>query len=148
MDDSVQTTAGLNELVPKVYIASRTHRQLTQLVKELKRSGYNPKFTVLGSRQHYCINDDVKGALDINEACKEALKCTSNSRMDGEGYINKKRKNRNQNERGQCKYVGEAKRRCQGTGFTPDMDMEELLKFGMKHNGTESRKTSAYFFTS
>ena len=47
--------------IPKMYIASRTHRQLAQLVKELRRTGYSPRFTVLGSRNQYCIHDTVKG---------------------------------------------------------------------------------------
>lgn len=60
--------------VPKIYFASRTHKQLGQLVKELRRSGYAPKFTVLGSRQQYCINESVRRQKDINEACKEHFK--------------------------------------------------------------------------
>lgn len=59
---------------PKIFFASRTHKQLGQLVKELKRSGYSPQFTVLGSRNQYCVNDRVRAAKDINESCKEHLK--------------------------------------------------------------------------
>ena len=54
--------------MPKVYFASRTHKQLAQSIRELKRSGYQAKFTVLASRGQYCVNNQVKNQPDINEA--------------------------------------------------------------------------------
>lgn len=54
--------------MPKVYFASRTHKQLAQSIRELKRSGYQAKFTVLASRNQYCVNSQVKNTPDINEA--------------------------------------------------------------------------------
>lgn len=54
--------------MPKIYFASRTHKQLAQSIRELKRSGYQTKFTVLASRSQYCINSKVKKESDINEA--------------------------------------------------------------------------------
>lgn len=42
--------------LPKIYFASRTHKQLAQSIRELKRSGYQAKFTVLASRNQYCVN--------------------------------------------------------------------------------------------
>lgn len=54
--------------IPKIYFASRTHKQLAQSIRELKRSGYQTRFTVLASRSHYCINNRVKKESDINEA--------------------------------------------------------------------------------
>lgn len=59
--------------IPKIYFASRTHKQLSQVVRELRRSGYTPNFVVLASRSQYCINDRVRRAKDINEACFEAI---------------------------------------------------------------------------
>ena len=54
--------------MPKIYFASRTHKQLGQSIRELKRSGYQTKFTVLASRSQYCVNGQVKKESDINEA--------------------------------------------------------------------------------
>ncbi|XP_061696946.1 regulator of telomere elongation helicase 1 isoform X2 [Syngnathoides biaculeatus] len=45
--------------VPKIIYASRTHSQLTQVVKELKNTSYKPKVSVLGSREQLCINPEV-----------------------------------------------------------------------------------------
>ena len=70
----------------KIYFTSRTHSQLTQVVKELKRcpdyleiSGENLprpetiKISILGSRQHYCVHETVskfRGG-ELNENCKK-----------------------------------------------------------------------------
>lgn len=59
---------------PKIYYATRTHSQIAQVVAELKRSGYKPKMTILGSKQHYCVNSFVRNKPSIEEACEDALK--------------------------------------------------------------------------
>lgn len=45
----------------KVVYCSRTHAQLTQVVRELKRTDYGTRFTMalLGSREHMCVNSEV-----------------------------------------------------------------------------------------
>ena len=59
--------------VPKIFIASRTHSQLSQLVSELKSTAYRPGMSVLGSRAQYCINPRVTSEDDRNDACKKLL---------------------------------------------------------------------------
>ncbi|KAG0216106.1 Fanconi anemia group J protein [Mortierella sp. GBA30] len=60
--------------LPKIYFGSRTHKQITQLVKELKSNTvYRPKMVVLGSRNHYCINPKLKKVINKNDACQELL---------------------------------------------------------------------------
>ncbi|KAG0096794.1 Fanconi anemia group J protein, partial [Podila epicladia] len=50
------------------------HKQITQLVKELKSNTvYRPKMAVLGGRNHYCIHRKVKKAADKNDACQELV---------------------------------------------------------------------------
>jgi Rad3-related DNA helicase len=61
---------------PKVYICSRTHAQLEQLVRELRKTPYSPRMCVLGSREQYCINEDVcrpGTGKSKSEGCKEKL---------------------------------------------------------------------------
>ncbi|KAJ1493785.1 hypothetical protein T484DRAFT_1652007, partial [Baffinella frigidus] len=61
---------------PKVYICSRTHSQLEQLVRELRKTPYSPRMCVLGSREQYCINEDVcrpGTGKSKGEGCKEKL---------------------------------------------------------------------------
>jgi fanconi anemia group J protein len=58
-----------NETPVRIYYGSRTHRQIAQIVSELKASAYRPRMTVLGSRQHYCIHKEVKSKPNKNEEC-------------------------------------------------------------------------------
>ena len=53
---------------PRVYLCSRTHSQLHQLVRELKRTPYRPRYAILGSRRQYC---PIKKS---DEECQELTK--------------------------------------------------------------------------
>jgi regulator of telomere elongation helicase 1 len=58
--------------LPSVILyASRTHSQLSQVVSELKNTGYAPRMTVLGSREQLCIQStfvNLKGG-SLTRAC-------------------------------------------------------------------------------
>ncbi|CBZ36002.1 helicase, putative [Leishmania donovani] len=58
---SDQDQKGRGKYNHKVVYCSRTHAQLTQVVRELKRTSYAQCFTmaVLGSREHMCLNKEV-----------------------------------------------------------------------------------------
>jgi len=60
--------------VPKVIYASRTHSQLTQAMRELKRTAYsNMRSVVLGSRDQLCIHPEVmreQGNSNKTNMCK------------------------------------------------------------------------------
>lgn len=43
----------------RIIYSSRTHSQLTQVVRELKATGYRPRITILGSREQLCVNPQV-----------------------------------------------------------------------------------------
>jgi len=59
---------------PRIWYSSRTHSQLKQVVKELKRTTYRPSTVVLGSRQHYCCHTTVSkfSGAKQNAMCKRA----------------------------------------------------------------------------
>lgn len=78
--------------LPKIFITSRTHKQISQLVRELYRCPYRPSFTVLGSRRQYCINSEVSRDKDLNEACRNACKMASCKYFETLGKQAKKRK--------------------------------------------------------
>ena len=66
-------------LVPKVYYASRTHSQLSQVLEELAKFD-SQSGTILASRQHLCINEKINGTLkgeSLNERCHELLESNS-----------------------------------------------------------------------
>jgi Rad3-related DNA helicase len=63
----------------RVIIASRTHSQLKQLVRELRASGYTPQLAVVGSREQLCTNAKVRteaasGGCGLSEACGRAVR--------------------------------------------------------------------------
>lgn len=107
-EPTVETTNPNPELVvPKIYFASRTHKQIGQLVKELRRSGYSPRFTVLASRTQYCINNSVRSQKDINEACREKFKDCTFSRK-----------------------INKITDRFRNLKMATNMDIEDLVKYG------------------
>ncbi|KAL0905850.1 hypothetical protein M5K25_024292 [Dendrobium thyrsiflorum] len=74
------------ESSPKVYFTSRTHSQLSQFVKEFKRTVFASELNLicLGSRKNLCINPEVLklGSVNrINERCLELQRNRSNSKI-------------------------------------------------------------------
>lgn len=70
---------------PKIFICSRTHSQLEQMLRELKRTGYAPRFSVLSSRQRLC-------AVDKTDAeCQELIGTDMSRRVKNTncGYYNR-----------------------------------------------------------
>ena len=46
----------------KIVYCSRTHTQIKQIVRELKKTEYRPKMIAMGSREQMCTNQEVKKA--------------------------------------------------------------------------------------
>ncbi|KAH8420535.1 hypothetical protein KR009_011261 [Drosophila setifemur] len=75
LSDLAKTVGKANNWgVPKVIYASRTHSQLTQAMRELKRTAYaNMRSVVLGSRDQLCIHPEVmreSGNANKTNLCK------------------------------------------------------------------------------
>ncbi|WMV22275.1 hypothetical protein MTR67_015660 [Solanum verrucosum] len=85
-DESSQSESST---LPSIVYASRTHSQIRQVVKELKRTNYRPKMVVLGSREQLCIHEEVsqlRGKTQTNAChalCKKRKKryCAHFSRV-------------------------------------------------------------------
>ncbi|BEJ04923.1 hypothetical protein CcaverHIS641_0207400 [Cutaneotrichosporon cavernicola] len=99
--DKPSTQEEVEEDVPKVYFASRTHSQLRQLTAELLKTSFvvdtpdRVSAVPLASRRQMCINDKVRamgGEDKINEACLDmqksgAQRCPHLPRKDDEGPL-------------------------------------------------------------
>uniref|UniRef100_A0A8D9B5R9 DNA 5'-3' helicase n=1 Tax=Cacopsylla melanoneura TaxID=428564 RepID=A0A8D9B5R9_9HEMI len=100
--------------VPTIFYGTRTHKQITQIVRELKKTVYKDqlRMTILSSRKHTCINDEVRRSKkNINDHCQE-LKETENNN---------------------CSYLCELNE----MGLPPITavwDIEELVTIGEKHS--------------
>ncbi|VVA92008.1 unnamed protein product [Arabis nemorensis] len=64
--------------IPTIYYASRTHSQITQVIREYRKTGYRVPMAVLASRKHYCTNRHVHGKENVDEECRLLLKNKAN----------------------------------------------------------------------
>ncbi len=86
-----------NYKFPKIYFASRTHFQISNIIKELKQTVYKPKNCVLSSRDNLCVHPKVKilRGGQLNAKCMElcdSFRCyyTNNEeKVDKHLYDNK-----------------------------------------------------------
>ncbi|KAK4276444.1 hypothetical protein QN277_014596 [Acacia crassicarpa] len=58
---------------PTIYYASRTHSQISQVIRELRKTSYRVPMAVLASRKHYCTNKHILAKDNIDEECKLLL---------------------------------------------------------------------------
>uniref|UniRef100_A0A7N0UY48 Helicase ATP-binding domain-containing protein n=1 Tax=Kalanchoe fedtschenkoi TaxID=63787 RepID=A0A7N0UY48_KALFE len=83
----------------KIYFCSRTHSQLSQFIKELKKTNFASEIRVvcLGSRKNFCINEEVLklgSSTRINEKCLDLMKNTASktTKVKNSDYADKKHK--------------------------------------------------------
>jgi len=66
----------------QIYFGTRTHRQIAQIVKELRSTQYRPAMCILGSRDQYCVHPSVSQSRTKNEDwCGAAAGGASANRM-------------------------------------------------------------------
>uniref|UniRef100_A0A8C6W417 DNA 5'-3' helicase n=1 Tax=Nannospalax galili TaxID=1026970 RepID=A0A8C6W417_NANGA len=59
---------------PKIYFGTRTHKQIAQITRELRKTMYSGvPMTILSSRDHTCVHPEVVGNFNRNEKCMELL---------------------------------------------------------------------------
>lgn len=106
-NDLLEDVTRENELkkikkVPVIYFATRTHKQITNVIKEFRKTPYakNVKMTILASRQHTCIHPQISKMANKNDLCKKLNKdkmlATNDEKAEMLGgcqYYNRLRKN-------------------------------------------------------
>ncbi|XP_054012113.1 Fanconi anemia group J protein homolog [Hylaeus anthracinus] len=56
---------------PKIYYGTRTHKQIEQVIRELRKTCYtHKKMTILSSREHTCIQESTKNKTEL---CNDLL---------------------------------------------------------------------------
>ena len=60
--------------IPRIIYCSRTHSQISQVANELKRTAYQPKMCLIGSRDQMCVHPTVKEmkGMSLTAGCKKA----------------------------------------------------------------------------
>ena len=73
LEDDFDLQLPNEEMVPKIYYSSRTHSQLSNAIKELKKTCYMPRTCILSSREKMCVNAVVKNFKGnaLNLKCKQ-----------------------------------------------------------------------------
>lgn len=103
---------------PKIFYASRTHSQITQVIREYRKTTYRVPMAVLASRKNYCTNQQLCGRDNIDEQCKLLLK---NRKVGCPEFKNVQRvKGHPSLQKGGCNEVH---------------DVEDLLKLGQAVKG-------------
>ncbi|KAI5067198.1 hypothetical protein GOP47_0017726 [Adiantum capillus-veneris] len=64
---------------PTIFYATRTHSQITQVIREYRKTSYRVPMAVLAARKHYCTNKQVCKKKNIDEECKLLLKDSERS---------------------------------------------------------------------
>ncbi|CAH8357116.1 unnamed protein product [Eruca vesicaria subsp. sativa] len=60
--------------VPTIFYASRTHAQITQVIREYRKTAYRVPMAVLGARKRSCTNCHVQGKANLDEKCRSLIK--------------------------------------------------------------------------
>eukprot|EP00854_Cymbomonas_tetramitiformis_P002667 gene2667-3437_t len=109
---SDQATSGTKKFkAPKVFYTSRTHSQLAQVVRELKRTTYKPTMVILASRSNYCVHKSISKAHSVDEECQKLLADPDKN----------------------CDFFAKSSK-LRGS-FEQVHDIEDLVKAGKKHKG-------------
>ncbi|XP_055634696.1 regulator of telomere elongation helicase 1 homolog [Toxorhynchites rutilus septentrionalis] len=109
--------------VPRIIYASRTHLQLTQAMRELKKTSYSSMNAVsLGSRQRLCIHPDV--STGEGNSAKTSM-CNATIKSQNCSFYSKVENNRSKSAVTDCSL----------------MDIEDMMQFG------KSTKTCPFFFS-
>lgn len=72
--DTIKKDHGGQSKRPKIYFGTRTHKQIAQITRELRKTAYSGvPMTILSSRDHTCVHPEVVGNFNRNEKCMELL---------------------------------------------------------------------------
>ncbi|ESO94630.1 hypothetical protein LOTGIDRAFT_144987, partial [Lottia gigantea] len=100
---------------PRIYFGTRTHKQVAQIVRELRKTAYHDvRMTILGSREFTCIHPAVSKSKNKNEGCSELIK--------GPGCSFKDRTKRLASQK-----------TIKNLGLDSAWDLEDLVGVGKKH---------------
>ena len=104
---------------PRIYFGTRTHKQVSQIVRELRKTAYSGvRMSILGSREHTCIHPTISKSFNKNQDCNDL---------------------RDPRKGGGCRFQYEVKRRLSShhslrsyMGHGEAWDLEDLVKVGKK----------------
>ncbi|CAD7086728.1 unnamed protein product [Hermetia illucens] len=118
----------------KIYFCSRTHSQLAQIAREIKRTDYakDTRCISLASRQNLCINPSVtklQSSALINERCLDMQK--SQSRTTSSDTDGRPQKKSRTSQQARCPYKAQlAVEELRDASLVEIADIEDLVSAG------------------
>lgn len=73
-EEEVEHTQRAGKKIPRIFYATRTHKQVAHVIAELRKTAYRPRMCVLASRREYCMRDDVREVGGRDELCKGVVR--------------------------------------------------------------------------
>ncbi|XP_065663878.1 Fanconi anemia group J protein homolog isoform X6 [Hydra vulgaris] len=73
--DEIPVKLEKRKKISKIYFGTRTHKQITQIIRELKKTAYKDvRMSILSSREYTCIHHTVSKNINKNEECKKLVR--------------------------------------------------------------------------
>ncbi|XP_044286098.1 Fanconi anemia group J protein isoform X2 [Varanus komodoensis] len=74
VSDAKKRENGGRPFIPKIFFGTRTHKQIAQITREMRRTAYSGvRMTILSSREYTCVHPKVSSCSNKNEKCVELL---------------------------------------------------------------------------
>ncbi|KAL5971959.1 hypothetical protein TSMEX_000350 [Taenia solium] len=71
MEENMQRTPSFCTQIPHIIYATRTHKQISQVIRELRKTKYSTVgMCILSGRTRSCINPEVRKQSNVNDACQ------------------------------------------------------------------------------
>ena len=110
---------------PRIFYTSRTHSQIAQVVRELKRTAYRPRTAMLASREHLCVHPKIVARGGSNSSSAAA------GGSGGEAFSRNDACDRLLTENA-CEYFKGVPRLLAPGALPPVADVEELVAAGKR----------------
>jgi regulator of telomere elongation helicase 1 len=131
---NAETDESVNDVFsrpPLIIYASRTHSQLTQVIRELRRTTYRPKIAIVGSREQMCIHPNVR---ELSSSSAQSAVCSRLVRKKAcEFHARVPEALNHLKKRVGEKDEDEAASGCSSVESSSIMDMEDLIEFASLH---------------
>ncbi|CAM6101394.1 unnamed protein product [Calypogeia fissa] len=106
--------------VPRIFYATRTHAQISQVIREFRKTKYRVRMAILAAKKHYCTNKQVLKKKNVDEDCLTLLR--GPPQLPG------------------CRYFGNAAKvrshpSIRNGGCKDVHDIEDLVKIGREVRG-------------
>lgn len=122
------------DCIPRIYYGIRTHRQIGQVIHELRKTSYasSTKVCILSGRERTCINEQIRQLPSRDDKCQELVSARRSKRV---GACSSKRIKQHETCRFHCdsRTAARAFQELDRNSVSV-WDIEDAVEFGRKHS--------------